>query len=201
MFFSWVFFVYRIVLFCDFFRAPNRIFFWFFSCTKSLFFFELFSCTKSCFFVVFVVHQIVFFCGFLRAPNGALIYVFFLMILFYIPNRALVRIFLLFSSCTNWYTKKTAKKHDLVHEENQKKARFGARRKVKKSTVWCTKKTAKKHDLVHEENQHDLVHEKNQKKARYGALLRTTVTEVRQDTIFKFRIFEFLKLLTIQNIL
>jgi len=117
------------------------------------------------------VYQIVFFCGFRRAPNRVFLWFssctkwclnsfFFLMILFYIPNRALVRTFLLFSSCTNWYTKKTAKKHDLVHEENQKKARFGARRKVKKSTVWCTKKTAKKHDLVHEENQ---------KKTRFGA--------------------------------
>ena len=47
-----------------------------------------------------------------------------------------------------------------MNEENQKKARFGARRKVKKSTVWCTKKAQKKHDLVHEENQ---------KKARLGA--------------------------------
>jgi hypothetical protein len=47
-----------------------------------------------------------------------------------------------------------------VHEENQKKTRFGARRKVKKNTVWCTKKAQKKHDLVLEENQ---------KKARLGA--------------------------------
>ena len=50
--------------------------------------------------------------------------------------------------------------HDLVHEENHKKTRFGARRKPQKSTIWCTKKAQKKHDLVHEENQ---------KKARFGA--------------------------------
>ena len=61
---------------------------------------------------------------------------------------------------TIWCTKKTTKKHDLVHEENHKKTRFGARRKLKKNTIWCTKKTRKKHDLVHEENH---------KKARFGA--------------------------------
>jgi len=55
-----------------------------------------------------------------------------------------------------WCTKKTTKKHDLVHEER----RFGARRKPEKNTIWCTKKTRKKHDSVHEENQ---------KKARFGA--------------------------------
>jgi hypothetical protein len=48
----------------------------------------------------------------------------------------------------------------LVHEENHKKARFGARRKLQKSTIRCTKKTRKKHDLLHEENH---------KKARFGA--------------------------------
>ena len=42
--------------------------------------------------------------------------------------------------------------HRLVHEENQKKTRFGARRKPQKNTIWCTKKTTKKHDSVHEEN-------------------------------------------------
>jgi hypothetical protein len=46
------------------------------------------------------------------------------------------------------------KKHDLKHEENQKKARLGARRKPEKSTIWCTQKTIKKleieHDLVYE---------------------------------------------------
>ena len=53
---------------------------------------------------------------------------------------------------TIWCTKKTTKKHDLVHEESSKKARFGARRKPEKNTIWCTKKTTKKHDSVHEEN-------------------------------------------------
>jgi hypothetical protein len=36
--------------------------------------------------------------------------------------------------------------HHLVHEENHKKTRFGARRKPQKSTIWCTKKAPKKHD-------------------------------------------------------
>ena len=56
--------MHQIVLFSGFLRAPNRAFF------------ELSSCTKSCFFVVFFVHQIVFFCGFLRAPNGAPVHAF-----------------------------------------------------------------------------------------------------------------------------
>ena len=99
-FFFTVFFVHRIVLFCGFLRAPNRVFFWFS------------SCTKSCFFGAFFVHQIVFFCGFLRAPNRVFLWfssvhqmvpqfmLFFLMILLHTPNRALVRAFLSFSSCT-----------------------------------------------------------------------------------------------------
>jgi len=53
---------------------------------------------------------------------------------------------------TIWCTKKTTKKHDLVHEENQKKARLGAR-----------KKNRKKHDLVHEEND-----KKARTRARFG---------------------------------
>ena len=48
------------------------------------------------------------------------------------------------------------------------RARFGARRKLKKNTIWCTKKTRKKHDLVHEENhkKHDSVHEENRETKR-----------------------------------
>ena len=57
-------------------------------------------------------------------------------------------------------TKKAEKKHDSVHEENGKKARFSARRKRKKSTIQCTKKAEKKHDSVHEESG---------KKARFSA--------------------------------
>ena len=74
-----------------------------------------------------------FFCGFLRAPNGA---AFFDNFVLYTKSCSSSSFFVIL--------KKIAKKHDLVHEENQKKARFGARRKVKKSTVWCTKKIQKK---------------------------------------------------------
>ena len=37
------------------------------------------------------------------------------------------------------------------HDETQKKARFGARRNAEKSTIWSTTKRRKKHDLAHEE--------------------------------------------------
>jgi len=72
--------------------------------------------------------------------------------------------------------------HRLVHEENHKKTRFGARRKPQKSTIWCTKKAQKKHDLVNEENQ---------KKARFGArrkpqksTIRCTKKTVKKNVIF-----------------
>jgi hypothetical protein len=39
--------VHQTVFFLTFLRAPNRVFFWFS------------SCTKSCFFAVFFVHQMV----------------------------------------------------------------------------------------------------------------------------------------------
>jgi len=53
------------------------------------------------------------------------------------------------------------KKHDLVHEENQKKARLGARRKPEKNTIWCTKKTTKKLEL-----ENDLVYEAKSSKRK-----------------------------------
>jgi hypothetical protein len=61
--------------------------------------------------------------------------------------------------------------HHLVHEENHKKTRFGARRKPQKSTIWCTKKAQKKNDLVHKEIQKKarLGERRKPQKARFGA--------------------------------
>jgi len=65
-----------------------------------------------------------------------------------------------------------------VHEENQKKARLGARRKPEKSTIWCTKKTTKKLEL-----EHDLVYDHQKESMNWGTIWCTKKT-VKKNVIF-----------------
>ena len=156
--------MHQIVLFLSFLRAPNRAFLWFS------------SCTKSCFFVVFFVHQMV--------PQFML---FFLMILLHTPNRALVRAFLWFSSCTKscfffCFFSCTKSCFFLVFFVHQIVLFLCFLRAPNRAFFYfssCTKSCFFLVFFVHQ-----IVLFCGFLRAPNGALLRATVTEVRQDTIY-----------------
>ena len=167
--------MHQIVLFSGFLRAPNRVFF------------ELSSCTKSCFFVVFFVHQIVFFCGFLRAPNGAPVHAFLFddfasytkscssssfFVVFFVHQ---IVFFFWFFSCTKSCFFLVFFVHQIVlflcflRAPNRAFFYFSS----------CTKSCFFLVFFVHQ-----IVLFCGFLRAPNGALLRATVTEVRQDTIY-----------------
>ena len=156
--------MHQIVFFLSFLRAPNRVFLWFS------------SCTKSCFFVVFFVHQTV--------PQFML---FFLMILLHTPNRALVRAFLSFSSCTKscfflaFFVHQTVFFSGFLRAPNRV---FFVLSSCTKPCFFfnfssCTKSCFFRVFFVHQ-----IVLFCGFLRAPNGSLLRATVTEVRQDTIY-----------------
>ena len=166
--------MHQIVLFSGFLRAPNRAFLSFLRAPNRAFLWFS-SCTKSCFFVVFFVHQMV--------PQFML---FFLMILLHTPNRALVRALLSFSSCTKSCFFLVFFVHQVVlflvffvHQIVLFLCFLPAPNRAFFYFSSCTKSCIFLVFFVHQ-----IVLFCGLLRAPNGALLRATVTEVRQDTIY-----------------
>ena len=171
-----VFFVHQIVLFSGFLRAPNRALSFLRAPNRAFLWFS--SCTKSCFF-----------CGFLRAPNRAPVHAFLFddfasytkscssssfFVVFFVHQivlfsgflRAPSRAFFWFSSCTKscffcaFFVHQTVLFFTFLRAPNRAFFWFSS---CTKSCFFC-----------------------GFLRAPNGALLRATVTEVRQDTIYTY---------------
>ena len=144
------------------------------------------------------MHQIVLFCGFLRAPNRVFFVVFFvhqmvpqfmlffLMILLHTPNRALVRAFLSFSSCTKscfflvFFVHQVVLFSGFLRAPNRAFLCFlRAPNRAFFQFSSCTKSCFFLVFFVHQ-----IVLFCGFLRAPNGALLRATVIEVRQDTMY-----------------